>query len=99
MDVRGGILHYRISGRNDLPSLVERMDHLGLRNIPFQSLLMKMNIPVEEAWESMEQLEVGGMGYLFENAAKQDANQARQKMVNLEQLLNMTMKDLNKTTG
>lgn len=42
------------------------------------SLMMKMNIPVEEARELMEQLEVGGMGYLFENAEKMDIQAERQ---------------------
>lgn len=42
------------------------------------SLLMKMNVPVEEAREAIMQLEVGGMGYLFENAEKMDIQAERQ---------------------
>lgn len=42
------------------------------------SLLIKMNIPVNEAREAIAQLEVSGMGYLFENAEKMDIQAERQ---------------------
>ncbi len=39
--------------------------------------MMKMNIPVQEAQDSLAQLEVSGMGYLFENAEKMDIQAER----------------------
>lgn len=42
------------------------------------SLLQKMNVPVDEARNAIEQLEDGGMGYLFENAEKMDIQAERQ---------------------
>ncbi len=41
------------------------------------SLLMKMKVPVEEAREAIAKLEVGEMGYLFENAEKMDIQAER----------------------
>ncbi len=41
------------------------------------SLFMKMNIPVKEAQDAITQLEVGGMGYLFENTEKMDIQAER----------------------
>lgn len=41
------------------------------------SLLIKMNVPAEEAQEAIKQLEVSGMGYLFENAEKMDIQAER----------------------
>ena len=42
------------------------------------ALLMKMNVPVDEAQEMIAQLEVRGMGYLFENAEEMDIQAERQ---------------------
>lgn len=42
------------------------------------ALLMKMNVPVDEAQELITKLEVRGMGYLFENAEKMDIQAERQ---------------------
>jgi len=42
------------------------------------SLMMKMNVPVEEAREAIRKLEAGGMGYLFEHAEKMDIQAERQ---------------------
>lgn len=42
------------------------------------SLLIKMNVPVEEAEKMVEVLETDGMGYLFENMEKMDIQAERE---------------------
>ena len=45
----------------------------------FWALLIKMNVPQEEAKDLMEQMGVRNMGYLFENAEKMDIQAERRK--------------------
>lgn len=43
------------------------------------ALLMKLNVPVNEAQKAVENVEVGKVGYLFENAEKMDIQEERRK--------------------
>ena len=58
------------------------------------SLLMKMNVPADEAHEMMNRLEDDGMGELFANMEKMDIQEERRKRAEAEQKLAETKQKL-----
>ena len=61
------------------------------------SLLMKMNLPVDEAQKMVEEVEKSGMGYLFENFEKCDIQEERRKTKEAQAKLKEAREDAKET--